>query len=81
MTVDQTKGAGELYDLAADPDELVNQFDNPQSALRDELMEMLETSQMTACHIKPKWAWSNKAGKLVNHLTCCQIRGKSWSAP
>ena len=44
MTVDQISGAGELYDLAADPDELVNQFDNPQMRpLRDELMEMLET--------------------------------------
>lgn len=44
MTVDQISGAGELYDLAADPDELVNQFDNPQMRpLRNELMEMLET--------------------------------------
>ncbi|MCY4208892.1 MAG: sulfatase-like hydrolase/transferase, partial [Roseovarius sp.] len=42
MTVDQISGAGELYDLAADPCELVNQYDNPRfRPLRDELQSML----------------------------------------
>ncbi len=38
MTVDAISGAGELYDLAADPGEMVNLFDDPSAAnIRAEL--------------------------------------------
>ena len=30
LTVDEISGVGEMYDLAADPDEMVNLFDDPQ---------------------------------------------------
>ena len=44
MTVDANSGAGELYDLAADPHELVNQYDNPQMRpLRDELQTIIDS--------------------------------------
>ena len=32
LTIDLISGAGELYDLVADPDELVNLFDAPEAA-------------------------------------------------
>ena len=42
LTVDKLSGAGELYDLANDPDEMVNRFDDPgASALQAELTDML----------------------------------------
>ncbi len=42
MTVDLKSGAGELYDLEADPDELTNRFDDPDYAKqRADLMDML----------------------------------------
>lgn len=42
MTVDLQSGAGELYDLATDPGERRNLFDDPAAAgLRDELMRMI----------------------------------------
>ncbi len=44
MTVDMTSGAGELYDLLADPDELFNLYNDPTaSAVRRDLTEMLAT--------------------------------------
>ncbi|MEM1298102.1 MAG: sulfatase-like hydrolase/transferase [Pseudomonadota bacterium] len=44
MTFDMTSGAGELYDLVNDPDELVNLFDAPEAAsIRAELEAMLAT--------------------------------------
>ncbi len=44
MTVDRISGAGELYDLAQDPHELVNEFDNPSMRpLRDELQAMMDS--------------------------------------
>lgn len=51
MTVDRVSGAGELYDLANDPHELTNLFDDPAAAsIRAELQAMLETrpNDMTA---------------------------------
>jgi len=42
LTVDKLSGAGELYDLANDPDEMVNRFNDPgASALQAELTDML----------------------------------------
>ncbi len=39
LTVDLKSGAGELYDLAADPGEMTNRFDDPAAkALKDRLM-------------------------------------------
>jgi arylsulfatase A-like enzyme len=44
MTVDLQSGAGELYDLAADPQELRNRFDDPTYAdQRASLMSMIES--------------------------------------
>ena len=44
MTIDALSGAGELYVLSEDPDELVNQFDNPDYAeLKAELMAMIKS--------------------------------------
>lgn len=44
MTVDLISGAGELYDLTADPDEMVSLFDvSGAEALRKELFAMLNT--------------------------------------
>jgi len=44
LTVDLGSGAGELYDLADDPHEMVNRFDDPGcAAVRAELTEMLNT--------------------------------------
>ena len=43
MTVDVQSGAGELYDLASDPDELANLFDDPKAAtVRAELQAMID---------------------------------------
>jgi len=43
MTVELNSGAGELYDLSDDPQEMVNRFDDPASrALRDTMVELLE---------------------------------------
>jgi arylsulfatase A-like enzyme len=42
LTVEMNSGAGEMYDLSADPHELTNLFDNPDhKQLRDELMSLL----------------------------------------
>ena len=39
MTVDLKSGTGELYDLASDPNEMANRFDDPAfKSLKDELM-------------------------------------------
>ncbi|MEO1494702.1 MAG: sulfatase-like hydrolase/transferase [Pseudomonadota bacterium] len=44
MTVDLQSGAGELYDLANDPDELSNLYDAPNAApVRAELQAMIDT--------------------------------------
>lgn len=44
MTVDLQSGAGELYDLASDPHERTNCFDDPAyAAQRAEMVEMLNT--------------------------------------
>lgn len=44
LTMDLRSGAGELYDLVADPDEMTNLFDDPQAEhLQAELVAMLET--------------------------------------
>ncbi|MEM1163310.1 MAG: sulfatase-like hydrolase/transferase, partial [Pseudomonadota bacterium] len=44
MTVDLQSGAGELYDLVADPDEMSNLYDTPNAApVRAELTAMIET--------------------------------------
>lgn len=43
LTVDLISGAGELYDLQADPDEMTNLFDDPKATeLRADLMAMIE---------------------------------------
>ena len=43
LTVERHSGAGELYDLVDDPNELVNKFDDPSYArVRGELFDMLE---------------------------------------
>jgi arylsulfatase A-like enzyme len=42
LTFERISGAGELYDLAEDPDEMVNRFDDPAYAFaRRELMDMI----------------------------------------
>lgn len=44
MTIDMISGAGELYDLATDPNETINLYDAPDAAgLRSELEAMLAT--------------------------------------
>ncbi len=44
MTVDYQSGAGEMYDLVNDPDEMTNLFDDPEAAhIRTELAAMLAT--------------------------------------
>ena len=44
MTVDAISGAGELYDLATDPEEMVNLYDDlAYRSLRDQLQAMLDT--------------------------------------
>ncbi|MGR3507954.1 hypothetical protein DSM110277_03607 (plasmid) [Sulfitobacter pontiacus] len=44
MTVDLNSGAGELYDLVADPQERQNLFDDPAAvSLRERLMSYLAT--------------------------------------
>jgi arylsulfatase A-like enzyme len=44
MTVDMKSGAGEMYDLANDPGEMVNRFDDPAfKALKDELLGYIAT--------------------------------------
>jgi hypothetical protein len=44
MTVDMKSGAGEMYDLANDPGEMVNRFDDPTfKALKDELLGYIAT--------------------------------------
>ncbi|MEM7188693.1 MAG: sulfatase-like hydrolase/transferase [Pseudomonadota bacterium] len=44
MTVDLQSGAGELYDLVADPEEISNIYDAPNAApVRAELQAMIET--------------------------------------
>ncbi|MGC1442871.1 MAG: sulfatase/phosphatase domain-containing protein, partial [Burkholderiaceae bacterium] len=42
LTIDQMSGAGELYDLANDPDEMINRFNDPGFAvIQKELMQMI----------------------------------------
>ena len=42
LTMDLGSGAGELYDLVADPHEMVNLFDNPEVAsLQQDLIDMI----------------------------------------
>ena len=42
LTVDVKSGAGEMYDLGSDPDEMTNVFDNPGYALmKAELTDVL----------------------------------------
>ncbi|MDA7425322.1 sulfatase-like hydrolase/transferase [Thalassococcus lentus] len=44
LTIDLQSGAGELYDMAADPDETVNLFDDPEHAdLRARLIGYIES--------------------------------------
>ena len=44
MTIDALSGTGELCVLSENPDELVNQFDNPDYAeLKAELMAMIKS--------------------------------------
>ena len=44
LTLEAESGAGELYDLQNDPDEMMNVFDDPAAAkVRSELFEMLKT--------------------------------------
>lgn len=44
MTVDLNSGAGEMYDLALDPEEMKNLFDSTEhSELRDQLMGYIQT--------------------------------------
>ncbi|MEP2952625.1 MAG: sulfatase-like hydrolase/transferase [Sulfitobacter sp.] len=44
LTMDLRSGAGEMYDLAADPSEITNLFDDPRRAsLQDELMGYLQS--------------------------------------
>ena len=44
LTMDLKSGAGEMYDLETDPDELTNLFDDPaHTAMREELTSILMT--------------------------------------
>ena len=44
LTLELKSGAGELYDLANDPNERVNVFDDPgKRALRQELTDMIKS--------------------------------------
>ena len=43
MTLEAQSGAGELYDLQNDPDEMINLFDDQRAApVRNELLEMID---------------------------------------
>lgn len=42
LTLERISGAGELYDLSEDPDEMINRFDDPAYAkVRRELTDMI----------------------------------------
>ncbi|MBT3917017.1 MAG: sulfatase-like hydrolase/transferase [Rhodospirillaceae bacterium] len=42
LTIEEISGAGEMYDLSDDPDEMVNRFDDPgKKALQKELFDMI----------------------------------------
>ena len=42
LTLELISGAGELYDLSDDPDEMINRFDDPgKKALQSELKDMI----------------------------------------
>ncbi len=44
LTIDLISGAGELYDLIADPQEVNNLFDQVEAAaIRSELIQMIES--------------------------------------
>jgi len=43
LTIEEISGAGEMYDLSDDPDEMVNRYDDPgKKALQKELLEMIQ---------------------------------------
>jgi arylsulfatase A-like enzyme len=44
LTFEQTSGEGELYDLANDPDEMENRWNDPSAAkMQNELMDMIRS--------------------------------------
>ncbi|VCU71458.1 Arylsulfatase [Pigmentiphaga humi] len=54
LTVEANSGAGEMYDLAADPDEMDNLFDKPEAlALRQELEGLLAKAPSRSAEAAP----------------------------
>jgi arylsulfatase A-like enzyme len=55
LTIEENSGAGELYDLFNDPDEMVNRFDDPAYAAKQkELMDMIASRPDDACDPLPQ---------------------------
>lgn len=58
MSVDLLSGTGELYDLATDPGEMRNIFDDPAAAaLRDRLMGMIRSRPPVTRPAAPRVGW------------------------
>jgi hypothetical protein len=55
LTLEMGSGAGELYDLREDPDEMVNRFDDPaHRGFRDEMLDRLHARPNDVLHPLPQ---------------------------
>ena len=76
LTLDLRSGAGELYDLLNDPQEMDNRFGNPEVVQR-ELTDMIAAARRTRCRRCRRSAWhEDHAGR---GRTCCARRSSSRS--